>query len=298
MSTQTRPYIAVSRQPETGFLANPKTRRALFVKLPVFLALSFIAFTTLYPLGYMVMTALKERTEYFTNPYGFPQAVYFDNIRIIIENYGLLTSFGNSILIVGCSVTLCVLLSSLTAFAIAKLRFRGKRVFFYILISLQLIPGQVMLIPIYLLFSRLGMINNYLSVILMYTVGSLPFGTFLLSASFRGIPDELIEAAKIDGASLRQVFQHIVLPVGRPSILTLAILNFLSMWNELILALLLLPDENKRTVTASVSMVIGRFVTNQPLLMTGLLLSSLPTIVVLAMFSKYLVRGIAAGIGK
>jgi ABC-type glycerol-3-phosphate transport system permease component len=246
----------------------------------------------------MVMTAFKDRTEYFTNPYGMPQTLYFDNFRLMIENYGFLRSFGNSVLIVGISVVLCLLLSSLTAFAVAKLRFRGKKAFFFFLISLQLIPGQVLLIPIYLMFSRLGMINNYLSVILMYTVGSLPFGAFFLSASFRGIPDELVEAAKIDGASLRQVFQYIVLPIGRPSIFTLAILNFLSMWNELILALMLLPDEDKRTITSSVSMVIGRFVTNQPLLMTGLLMSSLPTIVVLIIFSKYLVKGISAGIGK
>ena len=142
------------------------------------------------------------------------------------------------------------------------------------------------------------MINNYLSVILMYAVGSLPFSIFFLSASFRSIPDELIEAAKIDGATLMQVYRKIILPIGSPSILTLGILNFLSMWNELILALLLLPDENKRTITTSVAMVVGRFITNEPLLQPGLLMSSLPTIVVLIIFSKYLVKGISAGIGK
>ena len=298
MQTQAPGIPAFTQQATSHAFGDPRLRRALLVKLPIFLALCVVALTTLLPLSYMAMTALKEETEYFTNPYGLPQGLYLDNFRIMIQNYGFLRSLGNSFLIVGSSLTLSLLIGSLAAFAVAKLRFRGRRAFFLFLISLQLIPGQVLLIPIYLLFSRLGMINNYLSVILMYTVGSLPFSIFFLNASFRNLPDELMEAAKIDGASLRQVYQYIVLPIGRPAILTLGILNFLSMWNELILALLLLPDEEKRTITSAVSMVVGRFTTNQPLLMAGLLMSSLPTVVVLILFSQYLVKGISAGIGK
>ncbi len=297
MGIQAQGYEAL-RPAASGAVGESKWRRALLIKLPVFLALSAVALTTILPLAYMVMTSLKERTEYFTNPYGLPKAIYLDNFRLMVDTYGFLRSLGNSVLIVGASLTLSLLIGSLAAFAVGKLQFRGKRAFFMFLISLQLIPGQVLLIPIYLLFSRLGMINNYLAVILMYTVGSLPFSIFFLSASFRNLPNELMEAAKIDGASLWKIYLHIILPIGRPAILTLGILNFLSMWNELILALMLLPDEEKRTITSSVSMVIGRFVTNQPLLMTGLLMSSLPTIVVLILFSQYLVKGISAGIGK
>lgn len=285
-------------QPAQRSFADSKLRRELPYKLPIFIALSAVALTTLLPLLYMVMTAFKQETEYFTNPYGLPSGFYLDNFRIMIQNYGFLRSLGNSLLIVGSSLTLSLLIGSLAAFAVAKLRFRGKRAFFLFLISLQLVPGQVLLIPIYLLFSRLGMINNYLSVILMYTVGSLPFSIFFLNASFRNLPDELMEAAKIDGASFRQIYLYVILPIGSPAILTLGILNFLSMWNELILALMLLPDESKRTITSAVSMVVGRFTTNQPLLMTGLLMSSLPTVMVLIIFSRYLVKGISAGIGK
>ncbi|MBK8019937.1 MAG: carbohydrate ABC transporter permease [Chloroflexi bacterium] len=294
MASQVRARPPVSE----AFSDNARLRHILLVKVPVFVLLCLVAASTLLPLAYMAMTSLKERTEYFVNPYGLPQALNFDNVRIMIETYGFLRSFGNSVFIVGSALFLSLFLGSLAAFAVAKLRFRGKRVFFLTLISLQLIPGQVLLIPIYLLFSRLGMINNYASVILMYAVGSLPFSIFFLSASFRSIPDELIEAAKIDGATLWQVYRSIAVPIGSPSILTLGILNFLSMWNELILALLLLPDENKRTITTSVAMVVGRFITNEPLLMTGLLMSALPTVVVLIMFSNYLVKGISAGIGK
>ncbi|MFN8375587.1 MAG: carbohydrate ABC transporter permease [Anaerolineae bacterium] len=296
MGTQTQSLRAGA--PASGEASNAKLRHALLVKVPVFILLCLVALTTLLPLLYMTMTALKDRTEYLINPFGLPQAFNFDNFRVMVETYGFLRSLLNSVLIVGTSLLLSLMLGSLAGFAVSKLEFRGKRLFFMFLISLQLIPGQVMLIPIYLMFSRLQMINNQLSVILMYTVGSLPFSIFFLSASFRSLPNELMEAAKIDGASLWEVYRFIILPVGSPAILTLGILNFLSMWNELILALMLLPDENKRTITSAVSMVVGRFTTNQPLLMTGLLMSSLPTIVVLVMFSNYLVKGISAGIGK
>jgi ABC-type glycerol-3-phosphate transport system permease component len=296
-SEQAQPQTFAIHPTNRGVI-NGKLRAQLLVKLPVFLLLCLVALTTLYPLLFMAITAFKSRTEYLINPYGLPQELYLSNFGIMVENYGLLTSFGNSVVIVSISVALSLLFASLTAYAIAKLRFRGKQALFFFMISLQLIPGPVLLIPIYLMFSQFGLINNPLSVILMYTVTSLPFGAFFLSASFRGIPDELMEAAKIDGASLWDVFLNIIWPMGRPSVLTLAILNFLTMWNELILALMLLPDEQKRTLTASVAMVRGRFVTNQPLLMTGLLVITLPTIIVLIIFSQYLVKGISAGVSK
>jgi raffinose/stachyose/melibiose transport system permease protein len=196
------------------------------------------------------------------------------------------------------AVSLTVFLAALAAFPIAKLKFRGSTLFFQFFISLLLIPGQVLLIPVYLMFARLGLVGNHLSVILMYTVINLPFAIFLLSSSFRGIPSELIEAAKIDGASLWKVFLRIIVPMGRPGLMTLAVLTFLNMWNELILALMLLPDDAKRMITPAVTTVMGRFVTNQPLLMTGLLITALPTIVILIVFSQYLVKGISLGVGK
>ena len=278
--------------------ANPKLRQALLVKAPIFLVLLGIALTTIYPLIFMALNAFKQRSEYYTNPYGLPKSLYFGNFQIAVENFGLLQSFANSMLVTITAILLVTTLAGLAAFAVAKLRFRGKQAVFYSIISMMLIPGQVLLIPIYLMFARLGLVNNHLSVILMYTVINLPFGVFFLTAAFRGIPDELIEAARIDGASLVQVFRHIIMPLGRPAVLTLATLSFLNMWNELLLALILLPDETKRLITPAITMVMGRFTTNQPLLMTGLLITSVPTIAVLIIFSRYLVKGIAAGTGR
>jgi raffinose/stachyose/melibiose transport system permease protein len=297
MATGARPH-ALEPAGKPRLLVNSRLRRLRLVKLLVFAILVLIALSTVYPIFFMANNALKRRVEYYVNPYGLPQAVYFGNFQVMVENYGILTSFGNSVFVVLSAVSLTVFLAALAAFPIAKLKFRGSTLFFQFFISLLLIPGQVLLIPVYLMFARLGLVGNHLSVILMYTVINLPFAIFLLSSSFRGIPSELIEAAKIDGASLWKVFLRIIVPMGRPGLMTLAVLTFLNMWNELILALMLLPDDAKRMITPAVTTVMGRFVTNQPLLMTGLLITALPTIVILIVFSQYLVKGISLGVGK
>jgi ABC-type glycerol-3-phosphate transport system permease component len=204
----------------------------------------------------------------------------------------------NSVFVTGVAVTATLLIATIASFALAKVDFLGQRVLFALIVAFLLVPGQVLLIPIYLLFSRLDLINNYLSVILIYTALALPFGTFFLTSSFRAIPTELIEAARIDGASLFHAFRTIVLPIGSPSIMTLAVLSFLTMWNELLLGMMLLPDESKRLLTPTIALLLGRLLTNQPLLMAALLISSVPTILMLIVFSRYLIRGITLGFGK
>ena len=267
-------------------------------KVPVFLLLCLIAATTVYPLLFLAANALKERTEYAKNVYGLPKGLYLDNFRVLVENYDILQAFANSVLVTATAVTCALLLSSLASFALAKIPFRGRHLVSGLVVGVLLVPAQVLLIPVYLLFSRLGLINQVASVILIYTALALPSGTFFLTSSFRGIPNEIIESARLDGASLGTVYRTIILPMGRPAILTLAILSFLSMWNELLLGMMLLPDESKRLLTPTIALLLGRLLTNQPLLMAGLLISSLPTLLVVVFFSRYLVQGITLGFGR
>lgn len=277
---------------------SARASERLFVKLPVFLILLVIAATTVYPLIFLALNALKRKTEYYQNAYGLPKELYFGNFSLLAENFNIVRAVANSLLVTGVAVTAAVLLAALASFPLAKLTFGGQKTLFRLVVALLLIPGQVLLIPIYLLFSRLHLVNNYLAVILIYTAVALPFGIFFLTSSFRGIPSEIIESARIDGASLPRVFGGIILPLGRPAILTLAVLSFLSMWNELLLGMMLLPDESKRLMTPTIALLLGRLLTNQPLLMAGLLISSLPTVIMLAIASRYLIGGITLGFGR
>jgi len=270
----------------------------LRVKLPIFLVLLAIAVSTVYPLLFLALNALKERTDYYASAYGLPRELYLGNFQALIENYNIVRALLNSVFVTGVAVTATLLIATIASFALAKVEFVGRRVLFALIVAFLLVPGQVLLIPIYLLFSQLHLVNNYLSVILIYTALALPFGTFFLTSSFRAIPTELIEAARIDGASLFHAFRTIVLPIGSPSIMTLAVLSFLTMWNELLLGMMLLPDESKRLLTPTIALLLGRLLTNQPLLMAALLISSVPTILMLIVFSRYLIRGITLGFGK
>jgi ABC-type glycerol-3-phosphate transport system permease component len=293
VGTQQREHALV-RMPTMPARASERLR----VKLPIFIVLLAIAASTVYPLLFLGLNALKDRTDYYANAYGLPRELYLGNFTILVENYNILRALLNSIFVTGVAVTATLLIATIASFALAKVDFVGQRVLFSLIVAFLLVPGQVLLIPIYLLFSRLDLVNNYLSVILIYTALALPFGTFFLTSSFRAIPTELIEAARIDGASLFHAFRTIVLPIGSPSIMTLAVLSFLTMWNELLLGMMLLPDESKRLLTPTIALLLGRLLTNQPLLMAALLISSVPTILMLIVFSRYLIRGITLGFGK
>lgn len=276
-------------------LSSRRVREGLLIKLPVFLALLFIALTTIYPLLFLGLNALKEKVEYYTNVYGLPGSFYTGNFTILAENFNIVRALMNSMFVTAIAVTFAIAVASLAGFVLAKIDFAGQQWIFRLVVGLLLVPGQVLLIPVYLMFSRLQLVNSYLSVILIYTAMALPFATFFLTSSFRAIPSELIESARIDGASLARVYATIMLPLGRPAIMTLAVLSSLSMWNELLLGMMLLPDESKRLLTPAIALLLGRLLTNQPLLMAGLVISSLPAVLALIIFSRYLVRGITVG---
>jgi raffinose/stachyose/melibiose transport system permease protein len=154
------------------------------------------------------------------------------------------------------------------------------------------------MVPIYVEIVQLGLLDTYWSVILLYTALNLPFNVYLMTAFFRALPDELIEAGIMDGASIHRVFVQVLLPLARPALATLCIFNFLWAWNEFLFALLLLSSDSVKTLTVGVLSLQGRFTTDYPALMAGLLITSLPVIGVYLIFQRHLVRAIVAGAVK
>jgi ABC-type glycerol-3-phosphate transport system permease component len=267
-------------------------------KLPAFVILLLVAATTLYPLSFVLTNAFRTKTEYLKGPYGWPAEWSLNNFVLLIENYDLFRAFGNSAMVIGTALVIVLAASTLAAYAIVKLDLPFKQVFSGTFLSVMLVPSQVLIIPVYLLLSLLRVVDTLPGVILVYAATNMPFAVFFMSTVMRSVPNELLEAARIDGAGPLRTLVSVVVPVLRTSILTLAVLAFLAMWNELIFGLILLPSEMNSLLTPRMASIGGRFVTNQPLLMAGLLLTSLPPILVLTFLSKYLVSGIAAGMGK
>jgi ABC-type glycerol-3-phosphate transport system permease component len=155
-----------------------------------------------------------------------------------------------------------------------------------------------LIIPIYLVLARLGIVGDYSGLILVYVATGLPFATFFLTLTFRAIPDEVLEAAKMDGAGFFRTLWSIVGPMGASGLATLAVLQFLGTWNELIFALILIPDEQLKLLTPVLASIGKRFVTDQPLTSAGLLITALVPLLLLAFASKYIMQGLQVGLSR
>ena len=171
----------------------------------------------------------------------------------------------------------------------------GRRLTYYGVLSVLAVPVLLIMVPVFTTMVQLRLLNSYQSAILLYTAFNAPFNAYLLTSYFSSLPDELLEAARIDGASIHQIFGRIILPLARPALATLCIFNFLWAWNEFLYALLLLQSDSVRTLTVGLTTLQGRYSTDFPLLMAGLTLSALPVIGVYLIFQRYLIRGIAVG---
>jgi ABC-type glycerol-3-phosphate transport system permease component len=267
-------------------------------KLPVFVVLLLLAFTTVWPMLFVFMTSVRPKVDYTRNPYGLPSELTFNNFVVLVENYDVLRAAGNSLFVISGALGVVLVLATLAAYAIVKLDVPFKSFFMGSFVSVMLVPGQVLIIPIYLLLSWMRLVDNHFGVMLVYIASNLPFATFFMITTMRSVPDQLIESARLDGAGVFRILWSVVVPVMRTSILTLGVLTFLGMWNELIYALILLPSEQLNMLTPKIASIGNRFNSNPPVLMAGLVITSLPPVLILAFLSKYLVDGLSSGMGK
>jgi ABC-type glycerol-3-phosphate transport system permease component len=208
---------------------------------------------------------------------------------------GFLRWLVNSVLISGVSVLITLALASLAAYAFSRMPFPGRSVTFTLMISLMVVPPIVMLIPLFELMADLNLVNTYQSVIIIYAGLMLPFSIYLLTSFFNTIPRELLEASQIDGAGHLRTLVAIILPLAMPALVTLAIVNLLWAWNELLIALVMLQDDSKKTLMVGITVFQSHFNLNVPVTMAGLLIATLPIVVVYLAGQRFFVRGLAAG---
>ena len=203
------------------------------------LALGAISVSTIYPLVFMLLSALKSKREYLLNRYGLPHEPTLANFTNA-WTYGDMGQYlANSAIVVCAGVLLSWVVCGLAAYALSHLRFPGRRAVFLAILGTMVIAPQVIIIPLYVTLIRCHLHDQHLGLILVYVTFATPFGTYLLTAYYRAVPAELVEAAQVDGAGHAQILWRIMVPIGRPAFLTLGIYNFLWMWNELLFALLI-----------------------------------------------------------
>ena len=262
------------------------------LKHGVLLAASFVA---LVPTVFMIMTALKGQQEYAFNKVRLPETVVFENFRSMLIDSPFFTWMANSAILVIGAVVLATAVSCLAAYAIARMEFTGRDTLLAASTSLMAVPPIVMIVPLFVLYTQLSLISTYQGAILIYAGLIAPFSVYLLTTFFRTLPNELFEAARMDGAGDFRILIQVVLPLSAPAIVTLVVVNSLFVWNDLLIAIIFLQDDAKRTLMAGISVFQGRYNNQVPLTMAGMVVASAPMIVLYIVFQKYFIRGLMAG---
>ena len=261
----------------------------------VFVALCLIGASTVYPLIFMALNSMRTAQAFEVNPYQLPTHYSLTNFRALFSQVPFLSSILHSIIVVVPAVILATLFSALAAFVFTKSPIRLGNLLFWVMLTVMFMPGIVILLPLYVQIAHLGLASNFTPAILIYTAINIPYGTYLLRSTFRAVPDSVIEAARVDGCGWLKIFARVAMPMGKPGVMTVGILTFLNVWNELFISLVLLHTSGTEMVTPTLAQLSGRFSSDIPVIMAGLLLGSIPTLLVYFVTARTFIRGMMSG---
>lgn len=294
----TAPPLSKARRegPSTSLLQRFWRARPIRTLLS-YLMLSAFAFLTVFPFLWMVITTFKSRGAIFSlpptlNPDLLFQEGMFDSYIEVLTRHNFLRYALNSFFVASMAAIGQLITASLAGFAFARMKFRGSVILFGLLLSTTMIPIEVSIIPEFLLMARLGWLDTFLPLIVpSFLVGS--FGTFMLREFFATIPDELVEAAVLDGASTFRIYKDVFLPISVPAMTTLFLIAFIHNWNELLRPVLYISTPSLRTVTIGLTTFQGEYGAQWNLLLAGAVISVVPLLVIYVSAQRYVVEGIA-----
>lgn len=254
-----------------------------------------VALTCLFPLFWMVRSALMTNETIFIDKSLFPQHLNFNNfVQAWTEgSFGLF--FLNSMLYTVSVVAGIVIISSLAAYAFSRLQFPGKNFFFYMFVGAMMIPLPGSFVPLYVMMNKLGLINTRIGYILCMINVGLSMSILLLKTFFDKMPADLEDAARIDGCSKLGIWWHVALPLAKPAIAVIVIFNALSVWNEYILATLLLNDKSLMPLQRGMMVFQGAHSVDYPLLMAGLTIAAAPIILIYLLMQRHIIKGLVSG---
>jgi raffinose/stachyose/melibiose transport system permease protein len=270
---------------------------------PIVAGMLLLSASAFFPLYVMASNAFRTDLDWANSQIGLPTSFSLAAFRRAWEGASIGSSFVNSVQISIGTVVLSIVVATMAAYSCSKIAWRPRGALFLFLLVWIVVPPLVLLVPVYIELADVplvhrNLLDSKLGIILVYTAVNLPFNVYLMTAYFRSLPDELLEAARIDGASVPQTFAFVMVPLARPALATLAIFNFLWAWNEFMFALFILTSTDTKPLTVAVQQLQGRFDQDPTGLMAGLCIATLPVIGVYLVFQRHLVRAITAGVGK
>lgn len=264
----------------------------------LYLGLGIMMLIWMVPLLTILLTALKSKTDFYTQQslFTLPDRLHWENFVNAWTSGSLGLYMKNGLIVCCVKVPLGLVCSSMCAFALSRLHIRHSNgIFIFILVGMML-PSQMALIPLNRLYSRLGLTNTYLCLWLTYIGFGIPTGTLVLRGFMRGIPKEIDESSYIDGCSKWQSYLHVILPISRPAIATVVIMDFLYTWNEFVLQSVFITKDTMKTVPNGLLSFIGEYTTDYGLLNAGVLISIIPVLIIYLIFQRYFVEGMAGAV--
>jgi ABC-type glycerol-3-phosphate transport system permease component len=264
----------------------------VYTTLTVFLAVSVV------PLLMMWLIALRPATQSVLEPFAIPDRLTLQNLEDawVIGKMGQYTI--NSVIVIVPRVLGVLLLSCLAGYGFGKLRFPGRDTIFHFVLFGMMVPIQAIMIPIFYNVQKMGMINTFWALIVPALGMSMPFAVFFMRAFFRDLPNELMDSARIDGAGELQTFLRIMLPLTVPALASMLVFQFMWGWNDFLLPLLMIYTDKLRTLPVGLMYFRTRYTTNYSLVAAGVTLSSVPIVLIYALFQRSFVRGLTAGAVK
>ena len=252
----------------------------------------------LIPLLLVVSNALRPTREIFKNPVGLPTSPSFNSFVKAWEQANFNVYFFNSLIITVSAVVLATAVAALAGYILGRYKFTGSRFLTAYFLAGLMLPFRLAIVPLFLLLNDMGLIDNRMGLILVYAATGIPFSVFILSAFFRQLPQELSEAARIDGAGEFTIFGRIMLPLVRSALATVIVFQFVPLWNDFFFPLVLLRSTDKWTLPVGMTRFFGEFQADWSTLFAGLIITTLPLVIIFLLATKQIIAGLTAGIGK
>lgn len=278
--------------------SSERSPRRWLAHLPVTAFLAVVSFSMLAPLVWTVMSALKNNREFFTSPWSLPGEFRIGNFADAWQDGNLGIYAFNSVWITGVSVVAIILVGSMAAYAFARLKFRGRDWLFTVFLLGLIIPIQGVLVPLFLLLKEIGLLYTYAGLVLSYIAWGLPLAIYVLRAFFLSLPQDLEDAARIDGCGLFGIYWRILLPIAKPAVATVAVFSALGVWNELLLVQLFIDEDTMRTLPRGLLAFSYQHQTRYDLTFAAVTMIALPMIGLYAVFQRWFISGLTAGAVK
>lgn len=275
-----------------------KTKRGLqstSSQVLVHSVLIIFVLVALFPIYLMVTTSLKVSSELYKNVFALPPDPKWEHYPLIFIKRGYYGNFINSLIFAGPVTLICLVLSIFAGYGFALYRFRGREFLFIVILSALMVSEVSLLIPVYFLLKDFGLLNTHLGLILPQAALGLPFGVFLITTFFRGVPPNLLDAGRIDGCSDLRLLWSIVLPIGMPAIKALSVIQFMWAWNSYFFPLVIATKYEVMPLSVALNDFMGRFTMNYELIATTCVIMFIPIVVVYLIMQRSFARGITFG---